>query len=430
MSNFFTLLEASKLNALHQTKLRGRSFSPPHERSRSGLRLRDDANKDLRWSITNHDPLERVHRWNTKGERVDKEDGHLDEEWEYNGSEEEHMSDDDSNEKFSYEYSTNILPNYACDDDLINEVAKSLEKTGLSGPQRRRKSQVESYIASNRKGDKEADKGSDAKPSGQEDYDSYRKKVTSPQEENEGLQTGDPQVKSDFAAPYTSAAEDKADTEVASKLNETIEEGEIDSNREQSRVIQVITRGNFFNLVSKNTKTKTFLLCTDFSPESFFALEWCLGTVLVDGSVLFVVCVLEENDSGPNGKGAAKNDAQKEEIRRQLLDRLRNQILGLLRLTKLQIHIVLEVVHHPVPRHLIVEIIDNLQPILVVVGSRGQTAIKGVLLGSLSNYLVTKLTVPVMVVREKLKKITKYKSSASIFSNNVRPLTLSEAKID
>lgn len=429
MSNFFTLQESSKLNSLHQTKLRGRSFSPPNDRSRSALRLGEDTNKDLRWSITNHDPLERVHRWNTKGERVDKEDGHLDGEWEYNRSEEEHMSDDDNNEKFSYEFSTNILPNYACDDDLINEVSKWLEKSGLSGPQRRRKSQIESYIASNRRSDKEADKRSETKPSGQEEYDAYRRKVTSPQEENETIKKRDPQVKSDFAAPYTSAAEDRVDTEVASKLNETIEEGEIDSNRDQSRVIQVITRGNFFNLVSKDTKTKTFLLCTDFSPESLFALEWCLGTVLVDGSVLFVVCVLEENDN-QNGKGTAKSEVQKEEIRKQLLDRLRTQILGLLKLTKLQIHIVMEVVHHPVPRHLIVEIIDNLQPILVIVGSRGQTAIKGVLLGSLSNYLVTKLTVPVMVVREKLKKITKYKSSASIFSNNVRPLTLSEAKID
>ena len=40
-----------------------------------------------------------------------------------------------------------------------------------------------------------------------------------------------------------------------------------------------------------------FLLCMDFSPESIFALEWSLGTVLVDGSVLFIVCVIEDGDT-------------------------------------------------------------------------------------------------------------------------------------
>lgn len=51
--------------------------------------------------------------------------------------------------------------------------------------------------------------------------------------------------------------------------------------------------------------------------------------------------------------------------------------------------------------------IDALDPTLVVLGSRGRSALKGVLLGSFSNYLVTKSSVPVMVARKKLKKHVK-----------------------
>lgn len=168
----------------------------------------------------------------------------------------------------------------------------------------------------------------------------------------------------------------------------------------------------------------------DFSPESIFALEWYLGTVLVDGSVLFIICVIEDNDPNHHLKSNTSNENQREQQRLNMLNRARQQVLNLLKLTKLQIHVVIEIVHHPIPRHLILEFIDNLKPTLVVVGSKGQSAIKGVLLGSLSNYLVTKSTVPVMVVREKLKKINRFKSGSSVFSNNIKPLTLSEARID
>ena len=42
----------------------------------------------------------------------------------------------------------------------------------------------------------------------------------------------------------------------------------------------------------------------------------------------------------------------------------------------------------------------------MILGSRGRSALKGVLLGSFSNYLVTKSSVPVMVARKKLKQHT------------------------
>jgi hypothetical protein len=69
-----------------------------------------------------------------------------------------------------------------------------------------------------------------------------------------------------------------------------------------------------------------------------------------------------------------------------------------------------------------------------VLGSRGRSALKGVLLGSFSNYLVTKSSVPVMVARKKLRKHSKSFKPTNIRLSNVlsNPTSrrLESAKID
>lgn len=460
-------LEAEKLAIIQKSMSRGRSNSPSNSNSRSSSTLNDEFNnKDIKWSITNHDPLERLRDPNERGDDEDTANAL----WENEMSEEEHISDDDDNEKFQYDGTGNILPNYACQDEKILEISTILQHSNLNDRQTIKKLEeltaTERAVANARNIGNDVDldvvekltqnkhaltgkDGLDLYNSDQdaesrrqklETYQAYRRKIID--QENEQLRgqhsansgkkepglENDSQDTEGFLAPYTSAVEDKLDSEFASQLNETIKEGEVDSNISHSRVIQTITRGNFFQLINPKVKPKMFLLCMDFSPESIFALEWCLGTVLVDGSVLFIVCVIEDNDANHNLKGNSPNE--RESARLNMLNRAKQQVLNLLKLTKLQIHIVIEIIHHPIPRHLILEFIDNLQPTLVVVGSKGLSAIKGVLLGSLSNYLVTKSTVPVMVVREKLKKINRFKNGSSIFSNNIKPLTLSEARVD
>lgn len=451
-------LEAEKLAIIQQSMTRGRSTSPRGgSHSRSSSLNREDFNKELKWSIVNHDPLERI----IKSDKQQTDNDF----WENEVSEEEHISDDDTNEKFQYDDTGNILPNYACQDEKINEISQILENSNLNdratikrleeltaserafAAARKAGSKIDQEILNKLASDKqkltgtnlnldESDQDALARRQKLENYQAYRKKIidqenrlrngsVSPTRPEEGEGSSE-----DFMAPYTSAVEDKLDSEFASQLNETIKEGPVDSNKSHSRVIQTITRGNFFQLINPKVKPKMFLLCMDFSPESIFALEWSLGTVLVDGSVLFIVCVIEDGDTNHHLKGNTSNETSREQTRLNMLNKARQQVLNLLKLTKLQIHIVIEIIHHPIPRHLILEFIDNLQPTLVIVGSKGQSAIKGVLLGSLSNYLVTKLTVPVMVVREKLKKINRFKSGSSVFSNNVKPLTLSEARVD
>lgn len=46
---------------------------------------------------------------------------------------------------------------------------------------------------------------------------------------------------------------------------------------------------------------------------------------------------------------------------------------------------------------MLIDMIDYHEPTLVIVGSRGLAKIKGMLLGSVSNYLIQKSSVPVMV---------------------------------
>ncbi len=55
----------------------------------------------------------------------------------------------------------------------------------------------------------------------------------------------------------------------------------------------------------------------------------------------------------------------------------------------------------------------------MILGSRGRSSLKGVLLGSFSNYLVSRSETPVMVARKKLKKHQKNKAPNIKLANNL-----------
>ena len=248
-----------------------------------------------------------------------------------------------------------------------------------------------------------------------------------------------------------------------------------------SRTIRQIVRGNF-NGIQKEARDPTtahprrlrkYLVATDLSSEATHALEWCVGTVLRDGDTLLAVyCVDEEtgitsaeethDDATPGkdwtdlngvivpvpGKAAdnyfprqiANTSAKLEGIRstatsptghprrhlpkpvedrHHAVQQITERVEKLLRKTILQVKVVVEVIHCKSPKHLITEIIDLVSPTLVVLGSRGRGALKGVLLGSFSNYLVTKSSVPVMVARKKLHGKKKFKRRDVQHANNL-----------
>lgn len=227
--------------------------------------------------------------------------------------------------------------------------------------------------------------------------------------------------------PYTSDTEELLDARRAAKLPFDI--STVHSSLGSKRMVRTMSRGeNIPSLTDPNVKRpKTFVLGTDLSPEAAHALEWTIGTVLRDSNVLYVVCAFE--DEVLNGT-ANSTPQQQEDERMQAMNELTTLISKLLKRTRLQVHVIIEVIHCKSPKHLLTAVIDYVNPTMVVLGSRGRSALKGVLLGSFSNYVVERSSVPVMVARRKLQK-TKHKDFAVRLANNLRPAGgLSTAKVD
>ncbi|KAG4439821.1 hypothetical protein IFR05_004670 [Cadophora sp. M221] len=254
-----------------------------------------------------------------------------------------------------------------------------------------------------------------------------------------------------------------------------------------SRCVRTIYRGDFNKMQQEASdhqrRVRKYLVATDLSDEAAHALEWTVGTVLRDGDTLLAIyCVDEDvgianNDSeddtkmreqiaaiqastkgsgmtplmsptnfpSPLGPGfrldphsasaspMGRERGKAEHERYRAVQDITDRVSRLLRKTRLQVKVVIEVIHCKSPKHLITEVIDYISPTMVILGSRGQSQLKGVILGSFSNYLVTKSSVPVMVARKRLRKHTKYKRPAIRLANNLaNPAVkgLAAAKID
>jgi len=184
---------------------------------------------------------------------------------------------------------------------------------------------------------------------------------------------------------------------------------------------------------------RKYLVATDLSEESAHALEWAIGTVLRDGDTLLAIyCVDEETGIGagdngqvpdepkamkeqaaaintvtssktpitpsgtnlplhqqrpwpllsqPSDAGTAssispapsisKERQKAEEDRYRAVQSISERVTKLLRKTRLQVRVIVEVLHCKNPKHLITEVIDLVNPTLVILGSRGRSALKG-----------------------------------------------------
>jgi len=96
-------------------------------------------------------------------------------------------------------------------------------------------------------------------------------------------------------------------------------------------------------------RQRTYLVSSDLSPQATYAMEWAIGTVLREGDTCWIVQALgkddephEEKDRDTNARGLV------EEVKR------------LLKRTRLQVKIVVEVVAAKVPKHMITEMVHFL----------------------------------------------------------------------
>ncbi|KAI9878437.1 MAG: hypothetical protein M1830_000872 [Pleopsidium flavum] len=296
---------------------------------------------------------------------------------------------------------------------------------------------------------------------------------------------------SGMSSPVTSDTEAEL-TDIRRAQRMSVNMSPIDNSIDH-RLIRTIIRGEFSKMQQEaeegSRRLRTYLVATDLSDEAAYALEWTIGIVLRDGDTLIAVYAIdEETGSGKGGdnegivgvgigEGAqamqdtaaaigsltaatqnasskttssplaagsllpgtdsqggsvdSRNMPKAEADRYHAIEDISQRCIRLVRKTKLQVRIAVEVIHCKSAKRLITEAIDGLEPTMVILGSRGRSALKGVLLGSFSNYLVTKSSVPVMVARRRLKKHAKDRKINPRLSNNLlNPSRLETAKID
>ncbi|XP_006462714.1 hypothetical protein AGABI2DRAFT_72545 [Agaricus bisporus var. bisporus H97] len=179
-------------------------------------------------------------------------------------------------------------------------------------------------------------------------------------------------------------------------------------------------------------RKRKYVVASDLSEESKYAVEWGIGTVLRDGDEMLVVTVVENDNKGeldpevfnPSDRTAKLRSQQERQGLAYILVR---QVTGLLQRTRLNVVVACQAWHAKNARHMLLDIVDYIQPNMLIVGSRGLSQLSGILLGSTSHYLIQKCSVPVMVARRRLKRPPKKSAHLSTQRQHVK---LSEAGID
>ncbi|KAL7420704.1 hypothetical protein Q5752_004655 [Cryptotrichosporon argae] len=176
----------------------------------------------------------------------------------------------------------------------------------------------------------------------------------------------------------------------------------------RDRCTITLTHGDPDGALERSGKRmRRYVVLSDLSEESRYAIEWAIGTVARDGDEVFLISVMEAEDKVDpkewnNKDKQRKVLVQKERQTTALL--LAKQVTGLLQRTRLNITVTCQALHAKNARHMLLDLIDFLEPTMAIVGSRGLGKLKGILLGSTSHYLVQKSSVPVMVARRRLKR--------------------------
>ncbi|KAI6035827.1 hypothetical protein EDC04DRAFT_2179583 [Pisolithus marmoratus] len=171
-------------------------------------------------------------------------------------------------------------------------------------------------------------------------------------------------------------------------------------------------------------RKKTYVVASDLSEESRYAVEWGIGTVLRDGDEMLIVTVVENENKVdpvlPNSTDRATKLRSQQE-RQGLAYILVRQATSLLQRTRLNVTVSCQAWHAKNARHMLLDIVDHNEPTMLIVGSRGLGQLRGILLGSTSHYLIQRCSVPVMVTRRRLKRpprrsahLTKHRARVSL----------------
>ncbi|KAG0092900.1 hypothetical protein BGZ93_001654 [Podila epicladia] len=185
----------------------------------------------------------------------------------------------------------------------------------------------------------------------------------------------------------------------------------------------VNSAGNSSTSLVSTRGRKNYMVATDLSGESWHATEWAISTILRTGDEMNVVTIVEDDKSGVQTE--MREDAEK--LTKNIHEQLEHTSLKDITVV---IHII-AATKSMGAKELLIEMIDDLDDLsTVIVGSRGRGAIKGLLLGSISNFLVHNSSVPVMVVRAPKKPKSKKKARRSRMVEQTRSVREANMKYE
>ncbi|KAI8060829.1 hypothetical protein BC940DRAFT_311196 [Gongronella butleri] len=167
-------------------------------------------------------------------------------------------------------------------------------------------------------------------------------------------------------------------------------------------------------------RSRRYLMACDFSNCSLNAMDFAMGTLLRSGDVVHVASVIAMDDDIDSMDEDDKYRLWQELDRnsKMLISKVKS-ILERLLLYNIKIHTYS--LAGPT-RESLMGLIQSLSLTMVVCGTSGRRALKGMFMGGVSTYLVQKSRVPVTVVRpqDKQKKKKKRLTPAQKLSQSVR----------
>ena len=202
---------------------------------------------------------------------------------------------------------------------------------------------------------------------------------------------------------------------------------------ERNRCTVIMTYGDYETHAKQSRRKKRYIVASDSSEGSQYAINWAMGTVLRDGDEILIVAVIDADakaeiymDKYERYAGMTPSDRALQEMTIFLC----HQAFVLLQRTRLNVKIGCQSVHSINARHMLLDIIDFYSPTMVIVGSRGVDGIRG-MLGSMSHYLVQKSSKPVMVCHNKLQLPRLPRGKADVVKNvRMRHTRLDQAVVE
>ncbi|KAF1807215.1 hypothetical protein FB192DRAFT_1354558 [Mucor lusitanicus] len=155
-----------------------------------------------------------------------------------------------------------------------------------------------------------------------------------------------------------------------------------------------------------NRRCRSYLVACDFSDESYHAIEWTMGTMMRDGDKLYVVTAVNREDNPEAVKEAGLSLSKELKKASDTVTEEAKKTLGQMLL--FDVELITYAICGRV-KDILFSLIEELPLTMVVCGSRGRGTVKGLLMGSISTYLVHKSPVPVTVIRPQKKKKAAHK---------------------